>query len=345
MFQGIDKVDFSVPASQQKPAAGYIPGRQIVLVRNPSWDPSTDDNRPAYVDQIQATIGGDVADLYNKVETGEVDWVMDAQPPADVLAKYSTNPDLQPYLHTYAQNAVTYMSMNLAVPPFDDIHVRKAVNLIIDKAGARQLGGGPLVGVNAGHIFPDGLTNNILKSYDPYATANSAGDATLAMKEMAQSKYDTNHDGKCDASVCQNILALTSTTDPAPRIAALFNQDVQKIGMSLNVKALDTTTMYSKCDDMTADIPTCLAAGWVQDYPDAYTFGPPLFKSTSLYPSCCNYDALGATSAQLTKWGYTVTSVPSVDSQLAQCAAIPVGDARTQCWANFDKYMMENVVP
>jgi peptide/nickel transport system substrate-binding protein len=345
MWQGIDKVNFSLPASKQTPVAGYIPGRQMVLVRNPSWDPATDPNRPAYVDQIQTTIGGSVADLYNKVQTGEVDWVMDAQPPADVLAKYSTNPSLQPFLHTYAQNAVTYTSMNLAVPPFDDIHVRKAMNFILDKAGGRQLAGGPLTGVNAGHIFPDGLTNNILKSYDPYATANSAGDVAKAMAEMKLSKYDTNHDGKCDASVCQNILALTFTTDPGPREAALWNSNVQKIGMSFNIKALDTTTFYAKCNDMPSDIPICLTAGWVQDYPDPYTFGPPLFKSTSLFPSCCNYSALGATSAQLKKWGYSVTSVPSVDTQLSQCAAIAVGDARTQCWTNFDKYIMENVVP
>ncbi len=345
MFQGTDQLDFSVPASKQKPVAGYIPGRQIVLVRNPSWDASTDPNRPAYVDQIQTTIGGAVADLYNKVETGEVDFVFDSEPPADVLQKYSTNPDLQKYLHTYGQNAVTYASMNLAVPPFDDIHVRKAMNLILDKAGARQLGGGPLVGTNAGHIFPDGLINNLLKDYDPYATPDSHGDVTKAKAEMAQSKYDTNQDGTCDASVCQNILALTSNSDPAPRIAALFNQDVQKIGMSFNVKALDLTTMYSKCNTLPEDIPTCLATGWIQDYPDAYTFGPPLFGSTSLYPACCNYSALGATAAQLKKWGYSVSSVPSVDTQLKACAALAVGDARTQCWANFDKYLMENVVP
>ncbi len=345
MFQGIDKVDFSVPASQQKPAAGYIPGRQIVLVRNPSWDPSTDANRPAYVDQIQATIGGTVADLYNKVQSGEVDFVFDSEPPAATLQTYSTNPDLQKFLHTFPQNSVRYVSMNLGVPPFDDIHVRKAMNLILDKAGQIQLAGGPLTGTAAGHIFPDGLINNLLTSYDPYATANSAGDLTKAKAEMAQSKYDTNHDGTCDASACKNILALMYNSDPGPKIAALFEQDVEKIGMSFNTKELDLTTMYSKCNTMTEKVPICLGVGWLQDYPDAITFGPPLFGSAALYPACCNYSALGATSAQLQKWGYPVTTVPSVDTQLKACAAIAVGDPRTQCWANFDKYLMESVVP
>jgi len=351
MFQGTDQLDFSLPPDQQKPVAGYIPDRQMILVRNPSWDPSTDDLRPAYVDEIQTTIGGQAADLYNKVEAGAIDYVADAAPPANVLQKYATNPDLQSMLFTHTQNAVAYTSMNLAMPPFDDIHVRKAMNYILDKAGAIQLGGGPLTGVVAGHIFPDALINNTLKDYNPYATPNDGGDAAKAQAEMKLSKYDTNHDGKCDDPSCQNILAITSSTDPNPRIAALFNQNVAAIGMSFDIKALATTTMYAKCNDLSTPVPICLAVGWLQDYPDAYTFGPPLFGGPNapgggaLYPSCCNYSALGATPEMLKKWGYSVTSVPSVDDKLNQCAGIPVGDARTQCWANFDKYLMESVVP
>jgi hypothetical protein len=44
-------------------------------------------------------------------------------------------------------------------------------------------------------------------------------------------------------------------------------------------------------------------------------------------------------------WGYSVTSVPSVDDQLNACKALAVGDERTQCWADLDKYLMEQVVP
>jgi ABC-type transport system substrate-binding protein len=166
MFEGSENLDFSVPAKDQEPSSGYVPGRSIVLVRNPSYDPATDGLRPAYPDRIEATIGGDPADLFNKVSTGEVDYVNDVgDVPANVMQQYSTNPDLQPYLHTYQQNAATYISMNLGVPPFDDVHVRKALNYAYDKAGGRQLSGGVLTGTNAGHIFPDGLLDNILKDY------------------------------------------------------------------------------------------------------------------------------------------------------------------------------------
>jgi peptide/nickel transport system substrate-binding protein len=347
MFEGSENLDFSVPVKDQDTVAGYIPGRQIVLVRNPSYDPATDGLRPAYPDRMEATIGGDVADLFNKVDTGEIDYVADAgNIPSNVLAEYSTDPDKQPYLHTYQQNAVTYISMNLGVPPFDDLHVRKALNYAYDKAGGRQLSGGPLSGSNAGHIFPDGLLDNKLKDYDPYATEDDHGDLELAKAEMAQSKYDTDGDGVCDDPVCQNVIALGVQQEPGPKVMALFVDNVKGLGIEISPKLLDGPVIYSKCISSPDKFPLCVQVGWVQDYADAYTFGPPLFDASSLYPACCNYSLIGASQDQLSEWGYPAgTTVPDVGDKLKECAAIPLGDERTTCWANFDKYMMEEVVP
>jgi peptide/nickel transport system substrate-binding protein len=346
MFEGTDALDFSVPASEQEPVSGYVPSRSIVLVRNPSYDPATDGLRPAYPDRIETTIGGDTPDLYNKVESGEVDYVVDAHPPANVLQEYSTTPDKQPYMHTYPTNSSYYLSMNLGVPPFDDIHVRKALNWVFDKTGSIQLSGGALTGSVAGHIFPDGLINNELKDYDPYATEGGHGDLEKAKAEMAQSKYDTDGDGVCDDPVCQNVVALGIQQDPGPKRMALFTQNLQGIGINIVAKALDGPVIYSKCISSPDKFPVCVYTGWGQDYADAYTFGPPLFDSSSLYPACCNYSLVGASAKQLTDWGYPAgTTVPSVDDKLAECAAQPIGDPRFTCWANLDKSLMEDVVP
>ena len=58
MFEGSEDLDFSVPADDQEPVAGYIPGRSITMVRNPSWTEATDDLRAAYADSIEIQIGG-----------------------------------------------------------------------------------------------------------------------------------------------------------------------------------------------------------------------------------------------------------------------------------------------
>ena len=344
MFLGSENLDFSVPADEQTPVAGYEPSQSIQLVRNPSYDPATDGLRPAYADAINVSIGGDNNDLYNKVQAGELDWVVDGIVPPQVLRQYSTDPTLQPLLHINPSDAVRYVSFNLAVPPFDDIHVRKAWNLALDKAGMRTLRGGESVGEIAGHIMVNSLEDNLLIDYDPYATPNSAGDIAAAQEEMKQSKYDTNGDGVCDAPECSGILAVTDEADPYPDQAALIQNTMTDLGLTFDVKSFERTTMYAKCNDPSAQVAICLAPAWGKDFPDGYTFADPLFGSAAIFPSCCNYSLVGASSDLLKENGYSVTTVDSVDDQIAT-ANQQTGDARFQAWADLDTTLMEQVVP
>ena len=344
-FEGSDQLDFSVPAADQAEVSGYTPGRSIVLVRNPGWDASTDSLRPAYPDRIETSIGGDETDLYNQVQANTIDYVIDGVVPADVIRKYQTDPDLQSKITSFPSDGLRYLSFNFLVPPFDDIHVRKAINWALDKQGMRQLRGGASTGEIAGHIMVDSLENNILKTYDPYATPNSAGDIEKAKAEIALSKYDTDQDGVCDAPECKNILAVTDSADPYPKQAALIESTVEPLGLSFDVKQLERTTMYNKCVDLATKFGICLGPGWSKDYPAGFTFAGPLFGSAALYPSCCNYNGLGASAKKISDWGYTtVTSVQSVDDKIAACGEA-AADALFQCWADFDTYLMEEVVP
>ena len=343
-FVGSENLDFSVPADDQTPVAGYEPGKSIQLVRNPNYDPATDGLRPAYPDGFNIAIGGDNNDLYNKVQAGELDGVVDGIVPPPVLRTYSTDPTLQPRLHINPSDAVRYISFNVAIPPFDDVHVRKALNLALDKAGMRTFRGGESVGEIAGHIMVNSLEDNLLADYDPYATPNSAGDLTAAQEEMAQSAYDSDGDGVCDAPECSNILAVTDEADPYPDQAALIQQNMEPLGLTFDVKSFERTTMYSKCNEPEAHVAICLAPGWGKDFPDGYTFADPLFGSAAIFPSCCNYQLVGASPELLSKAGYDVTDVPSVDDQITEANA-QTGDARFQAWADLDTTLMEQVVP
>ena len=70
-----------------------------------------------------------------------------------------------------------------------------------------------------------------------------------------------------------------------------------------------------------------------------------MFLSASLYPFCCNYSSLGATQAQLQRWGSPDSSIPDLDDRLARCSAIQAGPDRDGCWADLDRYLMEQIVP
>ena len=345
MFEGSETMDFSVDPKDQTEAPGYIPGRQIVLVRNPSWTAESDELRDAYPDQIDVRIGGDNDDLYNQIAAGDLDFVVDGIVPEEKIRDYQTNPDLQDQINVNPSDAIRYVSFNLALPPFDDVHVRKAVNWAFDKQGFRQLRGGPSTGEIAGHIFVNSLQDNLLADYDPYLTPNASGDVEKAKEEMAQSKYDTDQDGVCDAPECSDILTITDREDPYPEQSALLIQFLEPIGLTLNVKQLERSTMYNKCNDANSKHQFCTGPAWGKDYADGITFGEPLFASAGLWESCCNYSLLGASSDQLGEWGYDVTEVPSVDEKVAECAALEPGDERFQCWADLDKQLMEEIVP
>jgi hypothetical protein len=53
---------------------------------------------------------------------------------------------------------------------------------------------------------------------------------------------------------------------------------------------------------------------------------------------------LGATPAQLRRWGNAVRSVPSVDDRIQACSQRR-GATRTACWAELDQYLMTEIVP
>jgi peptide/nickel transport system substrate-binding protein len=345
MFEGSQNMDFSQPADNQKPAPGYQPGRSIVLVRNPSWSADSDDLRPSYPDTIETTIGGVSEDLSLQVDAGDIDLVLDGVPPADQVRRYSTDPALQDQLHSNPSDAVRYIEMNLANPPFDDIHVRRALNWAIDKQGLLQLRGGPVFGEVAGHIMVDSLQNNILQGYDPFETPEGAGDIDKAKAEMAQSKYDSDQDGVCDDPSCDHMLTFSDAASPYPKQLALIEQNLEQLGMTLEPKALERTTMYAKCEDPNTHWQLCTATSWGKDYADGYTFGPPLFSRSAIGPeSCCDDPMVGATPDMLRERGYDPVEVPSAESQLNTCIPL-TGDERFQCWADLDRYLMEQVVP
>jgi peptide/nickel transport system substrate-binding protein len=344
MFKGADAIDYSKPADAQSAASGYQAGKSYILVRNPSWDASTDALRKAYVDEIDVTVGGTTDDLQNKIEAGELD-TMDALPNPKGIRDYSTNPDLKDFIHSDSTFGTYYVSMNLGIPPFDDIHVRKALNSAVDRKGLQQLAGGPILGDIATHAIPNSMVPG-LASYVPYGNADGTPNLEAAKAEMAQSKYDTNHDGVCDADACKDVLTVIDQTDPFPKMAALVQQNAQAIGIALNLKQFQTTTAYTKCEDATQRVPMCPSEGWYADFADPYAFVTGLFSTTSLTPSCCNDSNMGATLEQLQGWGYTNATGPNpgAEDQLNQCLPAE-GDERMTCYEGVDKYLMETVVP
>ena len=83
---------------------------------------------------------------------------------------------------------------------------------------------------------------------------------------------------------------------------------------------------------------------WAKDFPSAGTFLPLLLAGDTIAAGCCNDTMMGASRAELRKYGYTVDSVPSADVRIQDCQR-QLFQAQVQCWASLDQYLSADVVP
>jgi peptide/nickel transport system substrate-binding protein len=346
MIQGAGSV--SLPCASLKPMAGYQGdnGQKLILVRNPNYDQSTDDYRKNYPDRFNFVINSNADDIYNKVQAGQYDDET-SSPQPKTIRQYTTDPNLKKRLLSNQGDRTWYLTMNLTQPPFDDIHIRKAMNLIIDKQALRKAWGGPVLGSIATHIAPPVMYNNGLTEYDPYSTPNSTGDVAKAAAEIKQSKYDPGKTGKCTASACKNVLMIADTRALDNRMVPVIEGDAAKVGITFKVRSINGA--YTTIQTTNKNIPISERPGWGKDYADPYTFFGELFDSRALIPTGnTNYSLVGITPAinKAKKLGVTgnLTGIPSVNPDVDACQA-KIGQDRTTCWENLDKKLMTNVVP
>ena len=358
MIDGTGELDPTSPADERGTPAGFLPpdlGKggalrstgSLTLVRNPSWEPATDALRPAYPDRIEVTLGGEDVQLARRIDGGEVDLTLGESSPREQVARYSADPNMSGRLHQNLNNLEWFVPMNLAVPPFNDVHVRRAVNLAIDKSKLVGIAShppySPAVGVTTGevatHMAPDAFEGDRLRERDAYPT-----DLARAEEEMRLSAYDRDGDGGCDARACRRVLALVYPIGPALGLARAIKSDLARIGIDLDLElASSRQGFFARTGDPTEQIPISISWGWGTDFPNASNWFSPLLVSEGL-DQFLNPSLLGASPAQLHVWGYQVSSVPSVDDRVARCETL-VGQQQTECWALLDQYLMDKIVP
>ena len=333
MIEGSTGLDFSLAPYRQPPVSGYVPSHSLTLVRNPSWDPATDDLRAALADRIDVRIEGPLG-LYRGQEK-------------DLRQVASDRLDF-----------VFYATMNIAAPPFDDVNVRRAVNYVIDKnALVRQFERhpelefaqffGPSDAEAATHVGLDSEEDDLLLAYDPYGTSAHGGGLAKARNAMRDSRYDHDRDGVCDASVCKGVLTLAAECNIPADSVETIRKDVAEIGIALRVRMTGCSDpFYTELGTPSEKIPLGLGAAWGKDFPNASNFLATLFSGGShLHDSGnFNYSLVGATSEQLKRWGYRTHHVKTVDGRIDQCTPL-VGRDQAECWADLDKYLMQEVVP
>jgi peptide/nickel transport system substrate-binding protein len=262
-----------------------------------------------------------------------------------VLQRYSTDASLKKDLHLNSGDRTWYMPFTLTQPPFDDIHVRKALNWVVDKAALRKAWGGPTAGTIANHIVPDTLFNGQISSFKPFGTPGDHGSVAKAKAAMKGSKYDTKHNGTCGAPACKNVLIVADTRAQDGRMLPVLEANAAQIGITFTVRTINGA--YPVIQTPSKNIPLSTRPGWGKDYADPLTFFTPLFDGRTIISSGnTNYSLIGITKAQAKKLGVKgdVSHIPSVNADLDRCSKL-LAQARLTCYENLDKKLMTQVVP
>jgi peptide/nickel transport system substrate-binding protein len=124
----------------------YDPGRMVVLVRNPNWDPATDPLRKAWVDRIELRLGVGIASIQQAIEREEADLSLDSHVPQARVDALRADPERSTRVSVNTTGSLLYLVLgtNPKAGAIADVRVRRAVNYAIDKAPtATPSPGGP----------------------------------------------------------------------------------------------------------------------------------------------------------------------------------------------------------
>jgi len=346
MIEGSEDLDPSLPPEDQQTVSGLVKRESLTLVRNPSWSRQTDELRKAYVDRIELRVVH-WRHGWRAVERGSLDLMFEGSPSPEQLKRYEGDPALRDRVFREWCNYVNWASMRLVMPPFDDVHVRRAANYAVDIAEVAKISSsfpwgsfGYVRTAPTHHIAPDSTQAALLAGWDPYPY-----DVAKAREEMAKSRYDSDHDGLCDHPSCRRLITLETNFGPEPQVDVAWEEGFEAIGITLDVRRLSLGPLVKRTSDPAGRAPLTLALWWEAEYPSPAA----LFRSAFDVPGIGsfptgNYPLLGASQEQLTAWGYPARSVPSVSSKIDECTE-RFGPAQQQCWAELDQLLMLQIVP
>lgn len=301
---------------------GYQPGKSATLVRNPNWNASTD-YRPAYLDQINISIGGDSNVIGRQVLEGSKMVQNDnvAQPIVKLAyEKFRSQLEISPGAGD------RYVSVDNHKGPFSNVNVRKAYWAALDRTAMNKARGGELVtNVMTHFIYPEipgfeeagGLAGPKV-DYNEHPE----GDMAVAEKYMKLAGYPS---GKYTGGATLQVVG--STGNPNAADAEIANQAVKNLGFKTKLNLVDQSVMYAKyCGVPHEEIDVCPNVGWVADFGDGQAVLGPAFDGKAISASGNpNYGQVN--NAQINK---------------AMEAAEPIvgTQARANAWAKIDRELV-----
>jgi peptide/nickel transport system substrate-binding protein len=257
----------------------YVPGSEIVLERNPAWEPKTDDVRRAYVDSIHVRQGVNEEQAYHLVASGAADMLWDIQPLTEKLPDLLRSDD--PRLEVCLAGLLSpYLVFNFLSPNSDHAtrkrKVRMAIQHAVDKTAVSRVWGGPRLNDIANQILPPLCSAH--REFCLYPTDGGRGNPDQAKKLLAEAGYP---DGLTLKMVFRN-------RDIHPETAREIQASVRRAGVNLELVPVSINELFSSYFASSSAARQGMwdvaSTGWEPDWygNNARTYLQPLFDSSSV---------------------------------------------------------------
>ena len=206
------------------------------------------------LDKINFQIGQEPVVNLLRLQKGEIDFPGDMIPPAK-FTEVMNDPEWSKQVIVADQLQTGYVTMNVNIKPFDNVAVRQAVNMAINKDRIVQVINNRAVPAN--QPLPPSMPGYD-KSFKGYAYDVEGAKAKLKEAGL-EGGFETD--------------LYVANTDPQPRIAQAIQQDLAAIGIKANLKNLDQGNVIA-AGGKKDGAPMIWSGGmaWIADFPDPSNF-------------------------------------------------------------------------
>ncbi len=283
---------------------------RVTIIKNPYW-PGTGVNQ-AKIDEHDFVYLGDEPAMLASYEAGELDW-LSTLPIGDLDRLRAERPDEL----NFAPRACTYYyGFNVMKPPVDNVHLRRALSMAIDRDAIVQiLNAGQLP---AGFFSRPGLAAAPLQEDFPDLAIWS--DVEGAKAELMAYLEETGE----TLATMPSITIMHNTSQSH----SIISQAVQQmwhdtLGIDVQISTMDFNVYQDTLQD---SAPQVFRMGWCADYPDDHNFLYDVFRFPAITGVGLNYS----------NW-----ENPEFQSLLDQAMVLTDNAERTQLYAQADGILVK----
>lgn len=220
---------------------GWKKGQSLSVKANPAYWQA---GKP-YLDGVTWTVVADASTRKLQVQGGQID--IDDTPDWSSLASLKSTSGVKAV--TYPSTQLDYIAFNQKRAPFDDVHVRRAISMVIDREAMVKA-----------VLFGNGQpAYSLLSPGTPYFDKNAGGaklDVAGAKAELAKSTKPNGF---------STTLLIPSGNPNQASVAQILQSELAAVGITMVIKPLDPTA--NKQARLASDFDMTTSA-WTMDIPD-----------------------------------------------------------------------------